>query len=161
MKTKMPGVVTDPWRTQVTPKTTSKPAPPDPSHPPPAPPQDTDSYDQRFATIELAGYGGITVEGTSDIPVAAVRILRFCCQEKSRIEDLFAEFGVVITKTAQNSFAPQNFYIQASDGWLLAVPGAKTRDQGALQLIQAMMHLNTLPEFRDKLHKAKIRPYKM
>ena len=155
MPKQIPGVLHDPWRS----KKESLPSKPQPKETPSAPPED-EHYDRRFATIELKGYGGITIEDTTDPAQAAMRLLRFCTQEKDAIEPIFTNYGVIVANVKKPP-ARLTFYVHASDGSLLACPLAKTRDEGLLQLIQALMHLSTIPRLRDKLQKAKINPYKL
>lgn len=116
---------------------------------------------EKFATIELKGYGGITVEGTNEIPVAAVRLLEFCVDHKKEIESIFTDYGVVIAKMEVRKMPAIKFYIQRSDGWLIAIPGAPTRDAGCFQLIQALMRVQANALLKKKLESYKIRPYKV
>lgn len=157
--------MSDPWR-----KAPAA-APPSPPRPTPSTAKvplpiasagDTDDFGAKYTTIDLRGYGGITLEGTQDVPIATLQLLNFCVQEKAAIEDTLAEFGVVLAELPL--LRPENalkFYIQRADGWTLAIPLAPSREAGALQLIQAFMKLNSIPALREKLQKHKIKPYKI
>jgi hypothetical protein len=159
---KTPGLLRDPWRSAV-------PAAPAPSRqveaqePPEVDAEDIDNNETHAATatIELKGYGGITVTGTDHIQAAAVRLLEFCVAHRKEIEPTFTEFGLVIAQLPVQKSTNLKFYIQRGDGWMLAVPNARTRDEGCFQLIQAMMRLYFDPELKKKLESFKIRPYKM
>jgi len=122
---------------------------------------DTDNFGAKYTTIDVRGYGGITLEGTQDVPIAALQLLNFCVQEKPAIEDTLADYGIVISQLPL--LQPTNtikFYMQRADGWTLAIPLAASREAGALQLIQAFAKLYSVPALREKLQKYKIKPYK-
>ena len=154
---KMPGMVTDPWRNSPNINKMLEP-------PPPAVIStqeiEEDLQDQKFATIELKGYGGITVDGTNELKIAAVRILEFCIAHQTKIEDYFTEHGIVVTKLPKTSLSNVKFYIQRGDGWILAIPDAKTRDEGCFQLIQAMLKIQAQPSLNTLLTEFKIRPFR-
>lgn len=163
-----PGVVQDPWRTAppvpTPPKVQRTPRVPVPSTQ--GAPEQGDTDDTAFdhyATLELPGYGGITVrspqrQGASYV---ALRLLDFCREHAAQIEPTLTDFGVVFTQGALNApLEKPLFYIQRRDGWMLAVPQAKTREGGAFQLIQAFLALSALPHVRPHLERYQIRPYK-
>ena len=162
---KVPGLLKDPWRTQ-------------PTAPPPevkntprvktSKPEVTGAVQaedelkpQERACIEIAGYGGIIVEGVNSVPAATIRLLEFCIDHRSEIEKTFTEFGVVIAQLPVAPMPNLKFYVQRKDGWLLAIPAVPTREAGCFQLIQAMTQLQTSPALKKKLESYKIRPYKV
>ncbi len=157
---KMPGVMSDPWRNQK-----SAPPPPKPQVTPPAPsevdPIEEDLQDAKYATIELKGYGGITAEGTNNTQIAASRLLNFCVENRDAIEPIFTQYGVIVAHMQLQRFDHIKFYIQRRDGWIVAIPDARTRDDGALQLIQAMLQVQAEPKLREKMRAVKLRAFKM
>lgn len=158
---KVPGMLQDPWR--------SGPAPAAPKPRPSAQATqekiagdgDGDELENPpLATIELKGYGAITVVNAATSMGAAARILEFTVNNRKDLEKTFTDFGVVIAQMPLRGSEKLKFYIQRADGWILAIPGATTRDAGCLQLIQALLHLNTVPALKKKLEDAKISVYK-
>lgn len=119
-----------------------------------------DLQDPKYSTIELKGYGGITVEGTDDTSMAAAQVLTFCVDNYDKVSDKLLEYGILLTQL-ESSDNTISFYIKRKDGWLLAVPEVSTRDAGCFQLIQAMLDLYTDKETREIMQKYKIRPFKM
>jgi hypothetical protein len=92
----------------------------------------------RQATIELKNYGGVTVKGAASSAHAAAQILKYCVDNSAAIDKVLTRYGLVVTKLHPGQLkAP--FYIQRQDGWTLAIPMARTRDEGCLQLIQALL----------------------
>lgn len=159
VKPKMPGILADPWRRSSAPTKAvhipEREVNPDPS------PIDVDiQEDAQHSTIELKGYGGITVDGVSKLGHAAEQILQFCVDNHAKIDSTFLKYGVLVAKVPVAQMKLQ-FYVQRKDGWLLAVPEAQTRDEGCLQLIQAMMEIYRDSSLRQALTKYRIRPYKM
>jgi len=158
---KVPGMLQDPWRS------TQVPAPSKPQHSkqpePEKPAVDADGEEPEhppLATIELKGYGAITVSHVATSLSAAARILEFAVNNRKDLEKIFTDFGVVIAQMPLRGSEKLKFYIQRADGWILAIPGALTRDAGCLQLIQALLQLNTVPALKKKLEDAKISVYK-
>lgn len=150
------GILKDPWRSMpVEPPPTNKPTTPTDTSP-----LTDDLRETQYATIELKGYGGITIDGVSKAKHAAAQLLKFCVDHEKLIADILVQFGVLLTKIAVTKLDTP-FYIQRADGWLLAVPEAKTRDEGCLQLIQAMVKVDQHPKLQVLLRKYHIRPYKM
>jgi len=170
---KMPGLLNDPWRA----------APPDasprpvPAHKEPEPlpanlpqsvrtistddsPIENDIQKPCHATIELKGYGGITVDGVDQMHHAGAQVLKFCVDHSDQIDDIFVQYGVLLAQMPITELTTK-FYVQRADGWLLAVPEANTRDEGCLQLIQAMVEVYRNLKLREAMTKYRIRPYKM
>lgn len=165
-KAKMPGLLQDPWRASV-------PEPPprrnlESVEPPPgvptisadASPIHDDLQDPKHATIELKGYGGITVDGVDELTHAASQVLQFCIDHQATIDDTLLQYGVLVAKVPVTRTTTK-FYVQRKDGWMLAVPDANSRDEGCLQLIQAMLEIYRLPKMKKTMRKYRIRPYKM
>jgi hypothetical protein len=161
-----PGVIKDPWRSDNSnPRAASKlprkvveEAPlVDATHEDDI---DVDSKGRKYATIELKNYGGVVVAGTDSTTQAAGQVLKFCVDHHTQVERIFLDFGVVVTRLDPGTLnAP--FYIQRADGWTLAIPEAETRDQGCLQLIQALLKLKSSAMLSDKLAQYRIKPYKI
>ena len=128
---KMPGMVRDPWRSQKV----AAPSPPKVTPPTPAEldlENDEDLDGEKFATIELVGYGGVTAEGTNSTKIAAARLLDFCVKERELLDPIFLDFGIILAQRKIQALPHIKFYIQRNDGWTLAIPGVRTRDEGAL-----------------------------
>jgi hypothetical protein len=160
-----PGVIKDPWRSNT--QNARLPAKNNQAVAASAPLVDStqqddidlDTQGHKYASIELKNYGGVVVSGTSSTTQAAAQILKFCVDHSALIERIFLDFGVVVTRLEPGTLdAP--FYIQRVDGWTLAVPQAETRDQGCLQLIQALLKLKSSAALSDKLAQYQIKPYK-
>lgn len=163
---KIPGMLQDPWRSGPTatpatptsaPKTAPKTAQPTPTN------LDEDGEEKshiELSTIELKGYGAITIGHATTAQGAAGRLLEFAVINRKDLEKTFTEFGIVIAQMPLQGSANLKFYIQRTDGWILAIPGAVTRDAGCLQLIQALLQLNTIPILKKKLEDARISVYK-
>jgi hypothetical protein len=153
------GVLHDPWRTSL--------AAPDAPKPKRVPTPSTDNSpinddlrDTQYATIALKGYGGITIEGVTELKHAAAQLLKFCVDQEKLVDDILVQFGVLLAQMPVGNLKTK-FFIQRADGWLIAVPEAKTRDEGCLQLIQAMVKIDQSPPLHLLLRKYHIRPYKM
>jgi len=153
---KTPGILTDPWRQDTPPVAPPKEPPPTPNSL--AGEQDPDiSSVARSATLELKGYGGITVEGFDTLTEAAAHILAFCIQHLPVIEDRLISYGVLVAKL--DAPAKAQFYVQRKDGWTLALPEARDRDEGLLSLIQALSHLQSDTTIHTAMKDAHIRPF--
>lgn len=154
-----PGMLQDPWRTNA-PTPAAKPVPKR-KVTSAAPTEDEygNDLEKKFSTIDLKGYGAITITGTSEETGAGGRLLDFALANKREIEPIFTQYGIVL---AQLATPPVNlrFYVHREDGWLLAIPEVTTRDAGCLQLIQAFLHIKTIPALKKKLEDAKISVYK-
>jgi hypothetical protein len=158
---KVPGMLQDPWRSaQVPAPTKARPTKQSPEPENSVGDTDDESEHSPLATIDLKGYGAITVGNASTSMSAAARILGFTVNNRKDLEKIFTDFGVVIAQMPLRGSEKLKFYIQRADGWILAIPGAMTRDAGCLQLIQALLHLNTVPSLKKKLEDAKISVYK-
>lgn len=160
MSKKMPGMLQDPWRVNA-----PEVAPAALTQPVAVPVTSTeeiseDLQTEKHATIELKGYGGITVDGTNHATVAAARILEFFVKHRKELEPILTEYGVVVAQMPVQNLSGLKFYVQRGDGWLFAIPGAQTRDIGCLHLVQAMLRLQISPVFKKKLEEYSIRPYK-
>lgn len=157
----LPGLLRDPWRVGAS---APKVEPEVPEHVRTISTDDSpildDIQEECHSTIELKGYGGITVDGVTKLNHAASQVLKFCVDHHKEIDDIFLQYGVLLTPFDVTDLQ-LSFFIQRDDGWLLAVPEATTRDAGCLQLIQAMLEVYTLPKLRKKMQKYRIRPYKM
>lgn len=162
-----PGVIRDPWRT--TPRPAASPSTPAARKTPTETPLvdatheddiDVDSEGRKYSTIELKNYGGIVVEGTASTTQAAAQVLKFCVDNHKEIDRIFLDFGVVVTKL-EPGYLQAPFYIQRSDGWTLAIPQATSRDQGCLQLIQALLRLKSNASLSRKLTEYRIKPYRV
>ena len=171
-KKKVPGLLNDPWRSATVSPPVRQPARKEPEPlPPDLPiavrtistddsPIENDIQVPSHATIELKGYGGITVDGVEQMNHAGAQVLKFCVDHHKKIDDIFVQYGVLLTQLPVSELNLK-FYIQRADGWLMAVPEAKTRDEGCLQLIQAMMEVYRNTFLREQMRKYRIRPYKM
>jgi len=168
-KERLPGLLNDPWRStspEPTPSQKHSETLPEnlPLHVRTISTDDSPIHDDiqspLTATIELKGYGGITVAGVEQLPHAAAQVLKFCVDHAKNIDDIFMQYGVLLTQMPITELTTK-FYIQRADGWLLAVPEAKTRDEGCLQLIQAMAEAYRVPNLREQMTKYRIRPYKV
>jgi len=169
---KIPGLLKDPWRSAPVepppPRANLKEQPPLPENLPAAvrtistddSPILEDLQDAVHSTIELKGYGGITVDGVEQMNHAAAQVLQFCVDHYEKIDDIFVKYGVLLAQLPINELTTK-FYIQRADGWLMAVPEAKSRDEGCLQLIQAMLEAYRNPKLRESMRKYRIRPYRM
>lgn len=159
---KRPGIFTDPWRTAtaaaVVPVLEQRKAKAVASA---VEEFEEDISDPKHATLELKGYGGITVDGVSAPLNAAAQILKFCVENKSKIEQTLLQYGIILVKMSQLAKLTTKFYIQRDDGWTLAIPDASTRDNGCLQLIQALLEINSDPAMKGSMQHYRIRPYKM
>lgn len=159
-KTASPGLLKDPWRNPQ-PVTASKPVDTNiPLVSEETSPINQDIQAPSYATIALKNYGGITVAGVLEINHAAAQILKFCVDHIKQVDDILVKYGVVVAQLPLEKLNTP-FYIQRADGWLLAVPAAKTRDEGCLQLIQALVTVSQHPKLRAELKTYQIRPYKV
>lgn len=114
----------------------------------------------KQTTVELKNYGGIVVKGAESSAHAAAHILQFCVDNNTDIEKVLTRYGVVVAKIHPGQLkAP--FYIQRRDGWTLAVPMARTRDEGCLQLIQALLAVRLETRAGLRMLDAGITPFKM
>lgn len=163
---KMPGMLHDSWRTpqateQAPPiRTRAKVAAGSETTPTYADnPEDSDGT-AELCTITLKGYGAITFGRASTTTGAAGRMLEFAVGYRKDLEEIFTEYGVVVAQMSTQAVDDLKFYIQRKDGWVLAIPGAGTRDEGCLQLIQALLKMVTVPALKKKLEDAKISVYK-
>ena len=119
-----------------------------------------DIQDEKYTTIELKGYGGITIAGTDTKNVGAAQILEFCVDNRKAIDDVLTQYGVLLAELPVGQ-PGMPFYIQRHDGWTLCVPEAKTRNVGCLQLVQAMLALQADAKLGVLLKKYRIQPYKV
>ena len=149
-------IFNDPWRQPL--------APPEPK--PTAVPQaseeelaNADISNPAFATITLPGYGGITLYGSDDPQVLVQRLLEFCVLHRKQIDSILTQYGILVVHLAL-SRPPTPFFIQRGDGWTLTVPGATTRNEGLLQLIQALLDISQRPSLKPLLDKYGIQPFK-
>jgi hypothetical protein len=149
------GVTHDPWR-QPEPEPepdTSKVAEVDLSE------LTADLQESKYTTIDLPGYGGVTITGTDTNKVAVAQLLAFCVDNRALIDDTLVSFGVLLAELPAG--APNmTFYIQRHDGWTLGVPQAQTRDAGCLQLIQALLALKGNAKVASLLKKYRLQPYR-
>lgn len=159
---KAPGLLKDPWRTVEPEPVAPKPADTLPQTAPSTRRQgDDDEGPRATATIDLKGYGGITVEDVDGVPMAAVRLLEFCVDHRKDIDEILTEYGIVLAKMDLKQVNGIHFYIQRADGWVLAIPGVATRELGRFQFIQAFVRIQSNPVLKKKLEQYKIRPYKV
>jgi hypothetical protein len=152
-----PGMLQDPWRSAQVP--VPKPVPKERT-PATGDYTEEESEGLPLATVDLKGYGAITIGNTTASMSAAARILEFAVNNRKDLERTFADFGIVIAQMPLQGSGKLKFYIQRADGWILAIPGAETRDAGCLQLIQALLQLKTIPSLKKRLEDAKISVYK-
>lgn len=162
-----PGVSKDPWR-NIKPEPVQekvKVAPTTKRKPPPVTGIEEIHEDMReeikHATLEIKGYGGITVDGTGDLTSAAAQILAFCVDHIADVDDTLVHYGVVVTQLAPQEPVSANFFVRRADGWTLAVPQAPNREAGCLQLIQAMNKIYTQKNNKRHMEAYRIRPFKM
>lgn len=157
---KVPGMLQDPWRSAQAPVAAKAAKTAQPIKEVRDDSDGEESEHTPLATIDLKGYGAITVANATTSMSAAARILEFTVNNRKDLEKTFTDFGVVIAQMPLRGSEKLKFYIQRADGWILAIPGALTRDAGCLQLIQALLQLNTIPALKKKLEDAKISVYK-
>ncbi len=149
------GIFRDPWRTA------ELPPPPAITRPVPAEPVDSDTVDSaQYVSTAIPNYGGITVSGTNNPQELGRRLLEFCVKNQKIVEPYLLQYGIVVVKLALGTKLNTQFYIQRSDGWTLAVPDIRDREQGLLQLIQAFLALATNTVTNALLEAASIQPYK-
>lgn len=168
MSTKTPGLFKDPWR-DVKPEPVvekAKPSAPVSKRKPPVQTGIDEIHEDireeiKYATLEIKGYGGITVDGTSDLTAVAAQILAYCVDNLATVDETLVYYGVVVTVLDAHDTVSSNFYVRRADGWTLAVPQAPTREAGCLQLIQAMNKLYTQKNNKRLMEKYRIRPFKM
>jgi len=159
---KAPGLLNDPWRTIEVAPVAPKPEAPGPVHVTSTRRSGDDNESPRaIATIELKGYGGITVEDVSDTPMAAARLLEFCVDHRKDLESTLTEYGIILAKLDLKQIRNIHFYIQRADGWVLAIPGAATRELGRFHFVQAFIRMQSNPVLKKKLEEYRIRPYKV
>jgi hypothetical protein len=159
---KKPGIFKDPWRSVPEPEPqaplplveSAKPVPNTPDE------LEEDIADPKYSTIAVKGYGGITVDGVSTALNAASQILKFCVEKRHIIEPTLLNYGIVVCKMTPGKLTTK-FYIKRADGWTLAIPDATNRDNGCLQLIQALLEVQTDPAMKREMQLYHIRPYKM
>jgi len=158
-----PGVIRDPWRTVTPPASAQVTAAPTVSEEVAHKAGDDINEDMQevvTATITLKNYGGITVTGAKTPAHAAAQVLEFCVDNLRAAEATLISFGIVVAKLQRGPMTTP-FYVQRKDGWTLAIPMVRTRDEGCLQLIQALIALNTHPTMRAKMRDLNIVPYKI
>lgn len=137
---KRPGLVKDPWQLSAASTEVRKPKLPPEVSPTVARHSDDIEKDlekKKRATIDVKNYGGIVVGGTTDATEAAATLLRFCVDHAKYVEPILLNYGVILIQLTQTKLGTP-FYIQRADGWTLAIPDVPTREQGCLQLIQAV-----------------------
>jgi hypothetical protein len=165
-ESKRAGILRDPWRAL-----TSKQSPSDSTEPPAPTLSEKAAVDagddingdmegKKTSTIELKNYGGITVQGAESPSHAAAQVLKFCVDNLKIVEETLISFGVLVTRLHPGKLTTP-FYVQRADGWTLAIPMVKNRDEGCLQLIQALLALRTNPIASAKMRELKIQPYKV
>jgi hypothetical protein len=160
---KRPGIFNDPWRTSQVkaPISADTQATKSPEPPALAPPDDNGQTEAiKKVHLSLPNYGGLTITGTDSSQQAAKIILEFCIKYLQNIEPVLLQYGIVVVKLNANTETNALFFIQRSDGWILAIPEAKTRDQGLLQLIQAFLALQANPVTNKLLQVYHIQPHK-
>lgn len=113
-------------------------------------------FERLNAAIEVKGYGGISVVGTQDVGVIPARLLKLMITEQKNIESILTNYGIVVVQLTRDSVLDTPFYIQNKDGWTIAVPSVKNREQGMIQLIQALAAMD-----RALLEKHKLKVYKL
>ena len=143
-----PGIINNPWL----------PPPPLPQTKPLAPrepPKSEDTTDAKrgTATIQISNYGGISSDTVSEPKEIAGQLLEFCVRNLPQIEDTLAEYGVVVAKVPDAEL-DLKFYVRRADKWTLAVPLAHTREDGLLQLVQALLAVQRIPAMKKKLEDA-------
>jgi hypothetical protein len=155
-KKKMPGILSDPWRSGVP----EEPVPRMRANKPVEPEQDPDAdfAADVHTSIVLEGYGGIRLTTKSTTPSPGAILLQFCVDNLSVIDPILVEYGVLVDKLS-SPVGKLPFYIQRGDGWCLAIPDAPSRDAACLQLIQALLKMYTIPSIQSLLVKAGIIPY--
>jgi len=159
---KKPGMVNDVWR--VEPDVPQKQAPVRPA-PTPSPIDsrfsddiDQDTARKKSSTIELKNYGGIKVDNVSNATEAAAMILQFCVEFAKQTEPLLLAYGIILVKLTPGKLDTP-FYIQRADGWTLAIPEVTSREQGCLQLIQAVSRIKKDAFLGPKMDLYHIQPY--
>lgn len=161
---KRPGIFHDPWRATKTMVPTRESVPPPVEEPPstiPIPEDNGQDETIKKVQIQLANYGGLTITGTDSSAEAAKLILEFCIKYLKNIENTLLQYGIIVVKLSASQPLNAVFYIRRSDGWVLAVPEARTRDQGLLQLIQAFLALQVNPGTKQLLQQYHIQPHKI
>lgn len=123
--------------------------------------EDPENARDSSAIIDVKGYGGVTVQGISNTAVAGAQILEFCIQYNDIAEPILLKYGLLLTQLAPGKTVTASFFILREDNWLLAAPGATTRDEGCLQLIQALLDLQNSPAMKQAMSKYNIRVYKL
>lgn len=163
---KKPGIFKDPWRQNV------KPVVPEPASEPVDPatatyigeeaPLDSGTDDIQHdvrASVLLKGYGGVALLGTDSPKKVAVQIINCCAEYEPQMGDTLAKYGIVV---AQLEEAPDmTMYIRRRDGWTLCIPDARTREEGLLQLIQALLEIDSDPNLKPYLRKFGLTPFKL
>jgi len=109
-----------------------------------------------FATVDIPNYGGIGAKDTQDTGQIPIRLLELAVNELKKIEDTFLNYGLIVIQLDSDASKDNPFYIQREDGWTLIAPDVKTREEGMIQLIQALNSLD-----RELLNKYKLRTYKL
>lgn len=162
--TKKTGIVTDPWRfrnpktpTVETPKP-NLPEPPSRYEPKKGDYEDEEQYYTK--TVEYPNYGGVTLTGATDAQAIAKAILQFCVDQRSLIDDILVEYGILVARI-QVHLPSMPFHIARDDGWTLTIPTAETRGQGLLSLIQCLLAIDELPPMRRALRALGLQPYRL
>jgi hypothetical protein len=160
-----PGIFTDPWRTSpsasVPPPKEEVSEPKELSVTPAISEDNAQNEGIKRVQILLVNYGGITVTGTDSSPEAAKIILEFCINHLKNIENILLQYGIVVVKLKPTQETNAIFYIRRSDGWILAIPEARTRNQGLLQLIQAFLALQANTHTKSLMQDYHIQPHKI
>lgn len=156
---KKPGIFNDPWRS-------AAPAPVEKPKAAPAPtattadPDSDDFSTAKRSAIVLKDYGGISVKGSYDRKQVAIQLIGFCVEHLTKIEDILTQYGILVTQLEPGKLDTPIF-IQQEDGWTLTVPFAKDKPQAILQLIQALLEMDSRPALRTLLREYKLQPFKL
>jgi hypothetical protein len=158
MKPKKPGIFKDTWR--------STPTTPPPSKPPAEVIPITERKEEaedfgpfRRSSLQLPGYGGISLDGTNNPESIGPHILDFCVRHLSKLDPILVDHGILVTNEVIDP-KTISFYIKRPDGWALAVPNAETRQAGVLQLIQAFLKMIQDPQLAVLLKDYGLQPYR-
>ena len=163
---KKPGIFRDPWRTNAPvapPKPKAKPEPSAPEISTPVAGEEPIEFEDvkadLRATIMLKGYGGISLAGTDETKKVAVHIINCCVKYERYFEPLLTKYGIVVAKLEGTVNLPM--YIKRKDGWTLCIPDARTRDDGLLQLIQALLAIDSNSDLKPYLREFGLSPFKL
>ena len=154
---KKPGLLNDPWRKAPEPLPVPRPAV---ARKRAVPQEDRDTTVVELPHIlALQNYGGLSLIGGKSSTEVLLKLLDFCVEHRTQVEDTLADFGIVV---AQLNHEPKklHFYLQREDGWTLAVPEAPSRDYASVQIIQAVLTMQSDKALAALLSKHKLSAYK-